>query len=153
MAGDSGNSLLLNQFIPYLMANLSKRISDSCSVIYEQDFDVTVPEWRILARLAESDRESSRELAMLTFMDKSKVSRAVKLLDSKGYLKKELDEADNRVIYLSLSKRGRRIYNKIALEALSWESEFLAVLNVTEYRNLISTIEKLDHRLDLFTGD
>jgi len=153
MAEDREASLLLNQFIPYLMANLAKRISDSCSVIYEQDFDVTIPEWRILARLAESDRESSRELARLTFMDKSKVSRAVKLLDGKGYLKKDKDETDNRVIYLSLSRKGRKIYNKIAPEALSWESELLAALSAAEHRNLICTIEKLDRRLDLFAGD
>ncbi|MBE9540045.1 MAG: MarR family transcriptional regulator [Proteobacteria bacterium] len=153
MTGDCENSLLLNQFIPYLMANLAKRISGTCAVIYEENFDLTTPEWRILARLAESGRENSRELARLTFMDKSKVSRAVKLLNSKGYLSKRKDAADNRVTWLSLSKKGRKIYNNIAPEALAWEGELLDALSAVEYRNLLRIIHKLDCRLDMFAGE
>ncbi len=153
MADDSENFLLLNEFIPYLMANLAKRISDSCAVIYERNFDITVSEWRILARLAESDRENSRELARLTFMDKSKVSRAVKLLDDKGYLKREQDSRDRRVSYLSLSRKGRKLYSDIAPEALSWERDLVTALSTAEYRNLMCAMEKLDRRLDLFVAN
>jgi DNA-binding MarR family transcriptional regulator len=152
MAKAGGKSLLLNQFIPYLMVNLAKRISDSCATIYQQEFDVTIPEWRILARLAESKSENSRELAKLTFMDKSKVSRAVKLLDEKGYLVRVKADTDNRMTHLSLSKKGRKLYEGIAPEALRWESDLLSALDVTEYRDLIRIVRKLDSRLDILDG-
>lgn len=145
-----GKVLLLNQFIPYLLVNLAKRVSDSCASIYQSDFDVTIPEWRILARLAENDRQNSRELAAVTFMDKSKVSRAVKLLDDKGYLMKVKDAADQRVTYLSLSRSGRELYERIAPEALAWESRLLDALDITEYRDLMRIVEKLNRRLDEF---
>ena len=147
-----GKVLLLNQFIPYLLVNLAKRVSDSCASIYENDFDITIPEWRILARLAENDRQNSRELAAVTFMDKSKVSRAVKLLDEKGYLLKAKDVADQRVTYLSLSQAGRALYERIAPEALAWESRLLDALDITEYRDLMRIVEKLNRRLDQFDG-
>jgi DNA-binding MarR family transcriptional regulator len=150
VARRGGKALLLNQFIPYLLVNLAKRVSDSCASIYETDFDVTIPEWRILARLAENDRQNSRELAAVTFMDKSKVSRAVKLLDEKGYLLKVKDVADQRVTYLSLSETGRELYERIAPEALAWESQLLDALDITEYRDLIRIVEKLNRRLDEF---
>jgi len=150
MADAKNSSLLLSQFFPYLMANLAKRISDSCATIYNEQFDLSIPEWRILARLAENEQQNSLELARLTFMDKSKVSRAVKLLDDKGYLRKEKDDSDNRVTYLSLSSRGTRLYHQIAPEALAWEGSLLEVLDVTEYRDLIRVIQKLDQRLDEF---
>ena len=143
-----GKSLLLNQFIPYLMANLAKRISDSCATIYDQDFGLSVPEWRILARLAESENQNSRELGKLTFMDKSKVSRAVKLLDTKGCLVKDRDDTDNRVTYLALSEKGRKLYHSIAPAALGWEGDLLDALDTSEYRDLIRIIQKLDQRLD-----
>ena len=147
-----GRALLLNQFIPYLLVNLAKRVSDSCASIYENDFDITIPEWRILARLAENDRQNSRELATVTFMDKSKVSRAVRLLDDKGYLLKAKDVADQRVTYLSLSRAGRALYERIAPEALAWESRLLDALDITEYRDLMRIVEKLNRRLDQLDG-
>ena len=150
MADRLEKSLLLNHYVPYLMANLAKRISDSCGRIYEQEFDLTIPEWRVLARLAESARYNSRELGQITFMDKSKVSRAVKLLDNKGLLVKERDEADHRITYLSLNERGKALYHQIAPEALAWEADLLEALDTTEYRDLIRIMKKLDQRLDCF---
>ncbi len=150
MPEKSGKSLLLNQFFPYLMANLAKRISDSCATIYNDEFDLSIPEWRILARLAENERQNSLELARVTFMDKSKVSRAVKQLDDKGLLRKKKDKEDNRVTYLSLSGQGKKLYHRIAPQALAWESRLLGVLDVTEYRDLIRIIQKLDGKLDEF---
>lgn len=148
MTEHSPRTVMLNQFIPYRMVNLAKRISDSCSDIYMDDFDVTVPEWRILARLAEHDRQNARDIGEVTFMDKSKVSRAVKLLDSKGYLVKAKDPNDNRVTYLSLSDTGRQLYNDIAPRALDWESRLISALDISEYRDLMRILEKLDRRLD-----
>lgn len=149
MVSPQKKSLLLGHFFPYLMANLAKRISDSCASIYNQQFELSIPEWRIVASLAESERQNSLELAHLTFMDKSKVSRAVKVLDSKGYLCKERDEDDNRVTYLTLSAKGKKLYHRIAPQALAWEGKLLEVLDVTEYRDLIRIIQKLDQRLDV----
>ncbi len=148
MTEHSPRTVMLNQFIPYRMVNLAKRISDSCSDIYMDDFDVSVPEWRILARLAEHDRQNARDIGEVTFMDKSKVSRAVKLLDSKGYLNKAKDPNDNRVTYLSLSDTGRQLYNDIAPRALDWESRLISALDISEYRDLMRILEKLDRRLD-----
>ena len=152
MTETSGKSLLLNQFFPYLMANLAKRISDSCASIYSDEFDLSIPEWRILARLAENERQNSLELARITFMDKSKVSRAVKQLDCKGYLRKDKHNEDNRVTFLSLNAKGKNLYHRIAPQALAWESRLLGVLDVTEYRDLIRIIQKLDGQLDEFDG-
>lgn len=148
MTETSARTVMLNQFIPYRMVNLAKRISDSCAEIYMDDFNVSVPEWRILARLAEHDRQNARDIGEVTFMDKSKVSRAVKLLDSKGYLLKAKDPNDNRVTYLSLSETGRQLYNDIAPRALDWESRLISALDISEYRDLLQIMEKLDRQLD-----
>ncbi len=141
-------SLMLNHFIPYRMVNLAKKISDSCSEIYMQEFNLSVPEWRILARLAEHSQLNSKDIGEVTFMDKSKVSRAVKQLDDKGYLIREKDCNDNRVSYLSLTDMGRQLYQEIAPRALDWESRLITALDVSEYRDLLRILEKLDTQVD-----
>ncbi|MFC6673898.1 MarR family winged helix-turn-helix transcriptional regulator [Marinobacterium aestuariivivens] len=149
MPEQSKKSLILQQFIPYRMVNTAKRISDSLSQIYGSEaFGVTIPEWRILARLAEDERLNARDIGRITQMDKSKVSRGVKLLDGKGYLIKVKDEQDNRVTYLSLSESGRRLYHELAPRALEWESRLIKALDTSEYRDLMRILEKLDKQLD-----
>jgi DNA-binding MarR family transcriptional regulator len=149
MSEQSSKSLILQQFIPYRMTNLAKRISDSLSEIYSSDeFGVTIPEWRILARLAEDKRLNARDIGRITQMDKSKVSRGVKLLDYKGYLIKQKDDQDNRVTYLSLSDAGRTLYEAIAPQALAWESRLIGALDTSEYRDLMRILAKLDKQLD-----
>ena len=145
---DKPRSVMLNQFIPYRMVNLAKRISDACSEIYVEEFDLSVPEWRVLAQLGETDRQNSRDLGQVTFMDKSKVSRAVKQLDSRGLLHKEKDPKDSRANYLSLTNAGRQLYFEVAPKALEWEAQLISELSPIEYRDLLLTMRKLEVQLD-----
>ncbi len=145
---DLDKSLVLNNFIAYRMANFAKQISDSCSNIYEKEFGLTVPEWRILARLAENAHMNARDLGDIAFMDKSKVSRAVKQMDEKGLLEKEKDPKDNRATYLSLSPEGKKLYSQIVPKALDWENTVINTLSAAEYRDFVGTLEKLEKQLE-----
>jgi DNA-binding MarR family transcriptional regulator len=152
MTDDSSNdkvsSLILQHFLPYRLVNLAKRVSDAYSWVYHQEFDLSIPEWRIFARLGEQPGLNSKDIGAITFMDKSKVSRGVKQLEEKGLLEKVKDSRDNRVYYLSLSERGRSLYQQVVPTALSWEAGLLQGLDVAEYRDLMRIMEKLDMRLD-----
>ncbi|TDF37255.1 MarR family transcriptional regulator [Alteromonadaceae bacterium M269] len=149
MSDNNSPAMMLNSFIPYRMVNLATSISNACSKIYKDEFDITIPEWRILARLAEHDKLNAKDIGRVTFMDKSKVSRAVKTLDDKGYLLKEKNEADNRASYLSLTTEGRDLYNQIAPKALEWEKDLISILDASEYRDLMRILEKLDHQVNV----
>jgi DNA-binding MarR family transcriptional regulator len=67
------------------MVHLATSISLVLSKIYKQKFDITIPEWSVLAQLAEQQKLYSKDICEITSMDRSKVSRAVKTLESKHY--------------------------------------------------------------------
>ncbi|SQH76721.1 putative DNA binding protein [Shewanella benthica] len=90
---------------------------------------------------------SAKELTVLASMDKSTVSRAVKVMLDKGYLVKQLDENDKRASVLALTQQGKHLYQTIAPKALAWEADLLDVLSASEYRDLMRIIDKLDNRL------
>ncbi|GAA4875874.1 MarR family winged helix-turn-helix transcriptional regulator [Ferrimonas pelagia] len=71
----------------------------------------------------------------------------MKALDAKDCLLKALDPSDNRANVLSLSAAGWALYHQIAPEALAWEAELLQVLSVTEYRDRLRILDKLDAQL------
>lgn len=134
----------LNQFVPYRMVHLAANISLSLSKIYKQEFDITIPQWRVLAQLAEQQKLYSKDIGKITSMDKSKVSRAVKGLESKQYLIRQTDKNDNRAAYLSLTDQGVSLYQKIVPKALQWEREFIGILDASEKRDLMKILDKLD---------
>ena len=146
------DSVQLNQFVPYRMVHLASNISLALSKIYKQKFDITIPEWRVLAQLAQQNKLYAKDIGDLTSMDKSKVSRAVKTLESKGYLIRQTDKQDNRAAYLSLSVQGHSLYQKIAPKALQWEKQFMSVLESSEHRNLMKVLDRLDKQV-LLMGD
>ncbi|WP_299082238.1 MarR family transcriptional regulator [uncultured Paraglaciecola sp.] len=134
----------LQQFVPYRMAHLAANISVSLSKIYKQEFDISIPEWRVLAQLAEQQKLYSKDIGQITSMDKSKVSRAVKILKTKGYLIRQIDQNDLRAAYLSLTALGEQLYQNIAPKALQWEKQFLSTLDDSEHQILMHILAKLD---------
>ena len=85
----------LHQFVPYRMVHLAANISLALSKIYKQEFDISIPEWRVLAQLAQQQKLYSKDIGKITSMDKSKVSRAVKVLENKHYLIRQTDKNDH----------------------------------------------------------
>ncbi|RMG33352.1 MAG: MarR family transcriptional regulator [Gammaproteobacteria bacterium] len=65
----------------------------------------------ILDYLAHCNRFSNTPLAVSTYLGitKGTISQSIKLLESKGLIKKETDKDDRRVIHLSLTRKGSAI--------------------------------------------
>jgi DNA-binding MarR family transcriptional regulator len=137
----------LHQFVPYRMVHLAAKISLALSKIYKQESDISIPEWRVLAQLAAQQKLYSKDIGDITSMDKSKVSRAVKVLENKHYLIRQTDKNDNRAAYLSLTAQGVALYHKIAPKALEWEKQLITVLDDSEHKALLNILDKLDKQV------
>jgi DNA-binding MarR family transcriptional regulator len=141
--------LQLNQFLPYRMVNLAANMSLALSKIYKKEFDLNIAQWRVLAQLGEQQALYAKDIGEITAMDKSKVSRAVKSLQEKGYINRQTDKNDNRAAYLSLTQQGKALYKKIVPKALDWENQLLAVLDKHEGEALLQVLNKLDQQVTL----
>jgi DNA-binding MarR family transcriptional regulator len=137
----------LDHFLPYRLSILSNRASDAIARHYSDRFGLTVPEWRIMAVLGQTPGLSAREVAVRTAMDKVQVSRAVASLVEAKRIKREEDESDGRVTRLSLSARGRAIYDEVVPLALHLEEVFLSALSAEERQMLDTVMTKLTDRI------
>ena len=153
MQSTSINELQLNQFLPYRMVNLAANMSLALSKIYKKEFDLNIAQWRVLAQLGEQQALYAKNIGEITAMDKSKVSRAVKTLEEKGYINRQTDKNDNRAAYLSLTQQGKSLYKKIVPKALDWESQLLAALEKKEGDTLLEMLNKLDKQVRLLEQD
>ncbi len=137
----------LTIFLPYQLTHLATQVSNDFSGIYKKEFNLTIPQWRIMANLAQLGQSTSKQLCTQADMDKSTVSRAVKALIDEGLIYSELNKHDKRAAFLMLSDKGMALYEKITPQALQWEQALLSCLSDDEQRQLIAIFDKLKNKL------
>ncbi len=145
---DARSDLKLTRFLPYVINNLAERISAGLSTLYSDEYGLTIPEWRVIANLAEHNTLNPRQIVQFTTLEKSTVSRAVNNLSARGLVSQQRTEGDNRVKDLALTDAGETLYRSIVPRALAWERDLLEDLNAGEYRDLLHSLDKLRVRLD-----
>ncbi len=147
------SSFSLEDFLPYKLVRTAEKVADSLAALYEKEFGISRPEWRILANLGARENLIARDLSDVTNLDKVKVSRTLAKLEEKGLIVREKRESDQRATQIVLTPEGLALYEKIIPRALQWESEILDGLTGTQYRDLFrawmpcSTVPKMCSRI------
>lgn len=118
----------LAEFLPYQLAVTAARVSRDFAEIYRREFGLTIPEWRVLAHLAQSEAVSVREIHLRVDMDKSKVSRAAARLENAGLIEKRENQADRRLLDMRLTPAGRALIARIVPLADAYQARLSAVL-------------------------
>ncbi len=135
--------LRLDRFIPYRLSVLSNTVSNNIARAYAREFDLSIPEWRVLAVLARYPDLSAVEVADRSAMDKVAVSRAVQSLIASRRLARTYDKGDRRRSVLRLSASGQSVYTRVAPLALAYERKLLSALTPTDRRALDRLIAQL----------
>ncbi len=136
--------LSLQTFLPYRLSVLANRISRSLADRYQQEFDITRPQWRVIAVLGETAPLSAMDVVEFTAMDKVAVSRAVNGLVQKNLVTQTLDQHDKRRTLLSLTVQGEKTYHAVIPAAEAYERKLMAQLSNTEQKQLVALLDKLD---------
>ncbi len=139
-------ALTLDAFLPYRLSVLANSVSRAIARLYAERFDLTIPEWRVMAVLGSCAPLSANQVAERTAMDKVRVSRAVARLLRSGRIDRRPDAADRRRSLLRLSRQGNDIYEKIVPLARAVESKLVTALDTDERRALDDVMRKLQAR-------
>lgn len=137
--------LRLERFLPYRLSILSNRVSQAIAREYQERFELSMTEWRVIAVLARYDGEglSASEVATRTEMDKVAVSRALARLVAAKRVVRRTHDGDKRRSVLLLSPKGWQIHDTVAPLAREHERSLLAQLDPEERRVLERVLDKL----------
>ncbi len=130
------STLTLDRFIPYRLSVASNAVSSRISQVYRKRFGLKIPEWRIIAILAEHARLTPQALGEATRMDKITVSRAAAAIAERGLIATEHNPQDGRSHFLSLTADGRSLYDEIVPEARAMEKRLFADFTHEELEKL-----------------
>ncbi|WP_328831492.1 MarR family winged helix-turn-helix transcriptional regulator [Thermaurantiacus tibetensis] len=133
--------LILAEFLPYRLSVAANAVADRVAQVYRTRFGLRIPEWRVLAVVAEG-AATQAELVEKTAMDKMTVSRAAKALVARGLLARTRAK-DRRTLALALTPEGERLHAEVAPHALAIEAELLSGFTEAERAMLMALLARL----------
>lgn len=135
--------LSLQEFVPYKLAVVANRLSQSIGSLFEQRYGIQIPEWRILMALHSCGPLSPNELVEHTSMDKARVSRAQRRLADLDLVAVRDDPRDGRRLVLFLTRKGTGMCEAIIPAARETEAWFLSALAERERKVLDKALSRL----------
>ena len=138
--------LALEHFLPYRLSVLTNTVSSNLARVYAEKFDMTIPEWRVMATLGRYPGIAASEVANRTAMDKVRVSRAIGRLKDAGRVTRTVDSGDRRRSALHLTAKGQAIYREIVPLAEAYEVNLIDALNAEEIEWLDRILNRLQTR-------
>jgi DNA-binding MarR family transcriptional regulator len=120
--------LKLDQFLPYQLQVISTLMSQALSRVYARRYHLGIPEWRVLVALGQFGWMNGKAICAHTHMHKTKVSRAVAMLERRKLIARRANRADMRESFLSLTAAGRAMYEEVAPHALDFATRLTEIL-------------------------
>ena len=139
-----GSLLSLETFLPYRLSIVSNLVSDLIATAYEQLFALRIPEWRMIAVIAETEGITQQALCAQTRMDKVTVSRAAIALIGRGLIERRPHPADKRSHLLHLSMTGHTLYAQVAPKALEIETCIFGAFEQTDRAQLHAILDRIE---------
>ena len=140
----------LSNHLPYLFKHIHSQL-EVASAGQLSGFGVNVAVWRIIAVLWTHDDISHRELADLTSIEVSTLSRVSKAVQRDGLIRRKRTREDQRTVRVSLTEKGRELAQKIIPAAVKSQEEMFVGLSSQDVEQLISLLHKVVENLNRYT--
>lgn len=138
--------LRLEDFLPYRLNVVANLVSQALSRVYAERYGIGVPEWRVLVTLGQYEAMTGKQIGAHSHMHKTKVSRAVALLEKRKLLGRQINRADMREAFLSLTPAGRAVYQDLAPVALDFAKRLSEVIDPDDRTAFDRALKKLTER-------
>jgi DNA-binding MarR family transcriptional regulator len=124
--------LKLEEFLPYRLNVVASLVSQALSRIYAERYGIGVPEWRVLCTLGQYGMMTGKAIGNHSHMHKTKVSRAVAMLEKRKLLARRANRADLRESFLALTAEGRAMYEDLAPIALDFANHLYQAIEAAD---------------------
>ena len=133
----------LSDFLPYLLNQAAETVSAQFQPYYRDRYGMLRTEWRVLFHLGNRGNMTAKQICDIAVLHKTKVSRAVRALEEKGFLKRANAPQDRRAEILSLTRRGHEVYADLSSAAKSFETQLGSRLSKEDIDHLRGTLKAL----------
>lgn len=138
--------LKLDEFLPYQLNVVASLVSQALSRLYVERYGIGVAEWRVLVTLGEFETMTGKAIGEHSHMHKTKVSRAVAMLEKRKLLVRRVNRSDLRESFLSLTPEGRAIYEDLAPGATAFARHLSEAMDPADREAFARALQRLIER-------
>jgi DNA-binding MarR family transcriptional regulator len=109
-------------------------------------------EWRVLVALGQSGTLTVKTIAEQSQITKTKVSRAVTKLKQRKLVSRNVNKADLREAFISLTPAGQALYDELAPIAKIFETQILDALDPSDRAALNRALYRITERSKQLIG-
>jgi DNA-binding MarR family transcriptional regulator len=131
---------LLKQSIGFNINKTANLINSSFNLALQQH-NIALEQRATLEIIKFEDNVTQTKIAQILGKDKTTISRALKSLEKKGYIKKE--ELDKRTYLIKLTKYGEDVLEKSAQTVQDFRSKIASNLSQNEINQFFTSLEKV----------
>jgi len=115
------SKLELDDYLPYLINRVGTALAVRFTADQLEAHGLSIAMWRVLAVLSSNGGQRQIDLAVLTSIDASTLSRLVTRLVRMGLASRTRSRTNSREVLVSLSAKGRAVVDRLIPAALSLE--------------------------------
>ncbi|MBC5781352.1 MarR family transcriptional regulator [Ramlibacter sp. USB13] len=130
-------------FLNYRLSRLLNASGAMVVRLCEGRYGITRREWRVIALLAEEGAMSPSGLAERTHLERGRVSALITQLVAKDLLQRQAVAGDARRAEVSLSEKGRALYDELLPQSAAFNREVLDALSAEEQDAFDAMLQKL----------
>ncbi|MBP8613233.1 MAG: MarR family transcriptional regulator [Firmicutes bacterium] len=108
-----------------------------------KDFDITTPQFLALQVLRDEPGITMGELCDKLFLACSTATDLVDRMEKNGYVNRQRDAEDRRVIRLFITEKGEEIIHEVIMARRRYVDQILKQLSAEETEQLATSLEKL----------
>lgn len=121
----------LSEYLPYLINRIGSALVERMQEELSRH-DLSIAMWRVLAVLSDTDKQRQIDLAEMTAIDVSTMSRLVSRLIRMGLVSRVRSDANNREVTVELTAKGRALVNRLIPVARKMERAAVAGLSTSD---------------------
>lgn len=142
----------LDDYLPYLLNRAGARIAASFTDVV-RGYGITLPMWRVLAALNETDGQRMGELARRTAIEASTLSRVMDGMERRGIARRAREDGNARGVAVYATPEGRALTARIIPVALTYEDIALAGFDEREARLLKQMLARIFRNMDALDAE
>jgi len=145
VTGHPSQVIVLNDHLFYLFTQV---VGHRDSVIGQrlQHLDLTASKWRVLGTLQSCNMLMMGELAEMTAIDRTTLTRMLNQMEHGGLVLRTPDVDDKRAIMVTLTRRGKKLFLKANQIVEQINDEITQDINDAEVPKLRTLMQRLHRR-------
>jgi MarR family transcriptional regulator, organic hydroperoxide resistance regulator len=133
----------LGDYLPYLVNRVGTIVADQFGAEALAPHRLSIAMWRVMAALASTGGQRQTDLADLTSIDSSTLSRLVTRLVRNGLVTRTRSVSSNREVAVKLSAKGNTLVGRLIPIAREYETAAIAGLTSQELAVLKRSLRRI----------